>query len=72
MGKEGHGLMMAGGYLSFGGFEGKAHYHGTAVERALPVDIKPYDDRGGNAAGGLCGNPAKSSRHWRSRELHDR
>lgn len=43
--KEGHGLMMAGGYLSFGGFEGKAHYHGTAVEKALPVDIKPYDDR---------------------------
>lgn len=42
---EGHGLMMAGGYLSFAGFEGKAHYHGTAVERALPVTIEPYDDR---------------------------
>ena len=42
---EGHGLMMAGGYLSFGGFEGKAHYHGTAVEKVLPVNIKPHDDR---------------------------
>ena len=41
----GHGLMMAGGYLSFAGFEGKAHYHGTAVERILPVNISPYDDR---------------------------
>lgn len=41
----GHGLMMAGGYLSFGGFEGKAHYHGTAVEDALPVTISPFDDR---------------------------
>ena len=36
---------MAGGYLSFAGFEGKAHYHGTAVEDVLPVDILPYDDR---------------------------
>ena len=42
---QGHGLMMAGGYLSFAGFEGKAHYHGTAIERALPVEIAPYDDR---------------------------
>lgn len=42
---DGHGLMMAGGYLSFAGFEGKAHYHGTAAEQALPVNIAPYDDR---------------------------
>lgn len=41
----GHGLMMAGGYLSFSGLEGKAHYHGTAVEEVLPVSISPYDDR---------------------------
>ena len=50
---EGHGLLMAGGYLSFGGFEGKAHYHGTAVERALPVEISPYDDRV-EAPQGVC------------------
>ena len=42
---EGHGLMMAGGYLSFAGFEGKGHYHGTAVERAMTVHIDPFDDR---------------------------
>lgn len=42
---NGGALMMAGGYLSFAGFEGKAHYHGTAVEDVLPVDILPYDDR---------------------------
>lgn len=43
--QKGHGLLMAGGYLSFAGFEGKAHYHGTAIEKILPVDIAPYDDR---------------------------
>lgn len=37
--------MMAGGYLSFQGFQAKANYHGTAVEAVLPVDILPYDDR---------------------------
>lgn len=42
---NGGGLMMAGGYLSFQGFEGKARYHGTAVEEILPVSILPYDDR---------------------------
>ena len=43
--REGHGLMMAGGYLSFAGFEGKAHYHGTSIEDVLPVEISPFDDR---------------------------
>ncbi len=42
---NGGALMMAGGYLSFAGFEGKAHYHGTPVEEVLPVNILPYDDR---------------------------
>ncbi|GAA2450710.1 glutamine amidotransferase [Agromyces soli] len=42
---DGGGLMMAGGYLSFQGFEGKANYHRTAVEHVLPVDLSPYDDR---------------------------
>ncbi|TWP33177.1 cytoplasmic protein [Leekyejoonella antrihumi] len=41
----GGGLMMAGGYLSFQGFEGKASYHRTAVEEILPVDIESTDDR---------------------------
>lgn len=42
---NGGSLMMAGGYLSFGGFEGKAHYHGSPIENVLPVTILPYDDR---------------------------
>jgi uncharacterized membrane protein len=43
--RRGGGLMMAGGYLSFQGYQGKANYHGTAVEEILPVDLLPYDDR---------------------------
>lgn len=42
---RGGGLMMAGGYLSFQGFQAKANYHDTAVEEVLPVTILPYDDR---------------------------
>ena len=41
----GGGLAMAGGYYSFGGIYGAAHYHGTPIEAVLPVDIFPYDDR---------------------------
>ena len=43
--RRGGGLAMAGGYLSFQGFQAKADYHATAVEEVLPVDILPYDDR---------------------------
>lgn len=42
---DGGGLMMAGGYLSFQGFEGKANYHRTPIEDILPVSIDPFDDR---------------------------
>jgi len=42
---EGGGLAMAGGYYSFQGINGSAHYHGTAVEDVLPVTIHPWDDR---------------------------
>ncbi|PKQ20802.1 MAG: cytoplasmic protein [Actinobacteria bacterium HGW-Actinobacteria-6] len=41
----GGGLMMAGGYMSFQGFEGKAMYRGTAVDDVLPSIIDPWDDR---------------------------
>ena len=41
----GGGLMMAGGYLSFQGFQAKANYHDTPIEDVLPVTILPYDDR---------------------------
>ena len=50
----GGGLMMAGGYLSFQGFQAKANYHGTAIEAVLPVDILPYDDRE-ETPEGVCG-----------------
>jgi uncharacterized membrane protein len=43
--RRGGGLAMAGGYLSFQGFQGKANFHGTAIEDVLPVEIHPYDDR---------------------------
>ena len=43
--RGGGGLVMVGGYLSFQGIDGKARYHGTPVEEALPVEINPGDDR---------------------------
>ena len=43
--RDGGGLLMIGGYLSFAGIEGKARYHGTPVEDALPVLIDTVDDR---------------------------
>ncbi len=42
---NGGGFGMIGGYMSFAGFGGKAHYHGTAIEDILPVSVLPYDDR---------------------------
>lgn len=41
----GGGLIMVGGYMTFQGIEGKARYHGTPVEEALPVTISASDDR---------------------------
>lgn len=43
--REGGGLMMAGGYLSFQGFQAMANYAGTAIEEILPVGIHRWDDR---------------------------
>jgi len=43
--RGGGGLLMAGGYLSFQGFEGKARFHDSPIEEILPVTISPYDDR---------------------------
>lgn len=41
----GGGLVMAGGYFSFQGIDGKARWRRTPVEEALPVTCLPYDDR---------------------------
>ncbi len=38
-------LLMIGGYLTFQGIDGKARYHGTLVEAALPVIMNATDDR---------------------------
>src|ERR1700730_7674107 len=43
--RNGGGLIMAGGYLSFQGIYGSARYHRTPIEEALPVLLLPIDDR---------------------------
>ena len=43
--KQGGGFCMIGGYLTFMGFEGKGAYHGTAIEKMLPVEMMNGDDR---------------------------
>ncbi len=42
---EGGGLIMFGGWMSFQGIEGKAHYKGTPMEEILPVTMVDGDDR---------------------------
>ena len=42
---DGGGLIMIGGYLTFQGIDGRGRWHRTPVEKALPVDCLPYDDR---------------------------
>ena len=51
--RDGGGLLMIGGYLSFAGIEGKARYHRTPVEDALPVVISETDDRAEMPQGAL-------------------
>jgi len=43
--RDGGGIVMVGGYLSFQGIDGRARWHKTPVERALPVTCLPFDDR---------------------------
>jgi uncharacterized membrane protein len=38
-------FIMMGGYMTFQGIDGKAKYHGSVIEKILPVDLLPYDDR---------------------------
>jgi uncharacterized membrane protein len=42
---SGGGLVMVGGYMSFGGIDGKAGYGKTCLQDVLPVTILPGDDR---------------------------
>ena len=41
----GGGLMMAGGYLSFQGFQARANFARTPLAEVLPVVMSDYDDR---------------------------
>lgn len=51
--KEGGGLIYAGGYMSFQGRTGAAHWYGTALAEALPVEIlNVVDDREDTPEGG--------------------
>lgn len=42
---QGGGLLMIGGWMSFAGIDGRACFHGSYLEEALPVRCLPYDDR---------------------------
>lgn len=43
--KAGGGLMMAGGYLSFQGFQGRANFARSPLASVLPVTMRDSDDR---------------------------
>lgn len=43
--RQGGGLIMVGGYFSFQGIDGRARWHKTPVETALPVTCLSCDDR---------------------------
>ncbi|QFG26358.1 glutamine amidotransferase [Actinomadura sp. WMMB 499] len=43
--RDGGGLLMVGGYLSFTGFEAKGAFRNTVLHEALPVELLPEDDR---------------------------
>jgi uncharacterized membrane protein len=43
--EAGGSLLMVGGYMSFSGFEGKAHYALTPLADILPVMVSETDDR---------------------------
>jgi uncharacterized membrane protein len=49
--RQGGALIMAGGWLSFQGYQAKANYHGSAIEEILPVEISAMDDRVETTAG---------------------
>lgn len=43
--QAGGGLLMAGGYLSFQGFQARANFARSPLAEALPVTMSDYDDR---------------------------
>jgi uncharacterized membrane protein len=49
--RNGGSLIMMGGWVDFQGFQGKGNYHGSEIEKVLPVDIMDRDDRVESTAG---------------------
>jgi uncharacterized membrane protein len=49
--KDGGALMMAGGYLSFQGFQARANFARSAVAEVLPVTMSDFDDRAEASSG---------------------
>ncbi len=43
--RGGGGLLMAGGYMSFQGFQGRANFARSPLAEVLPVAMSDYDDR---------------------------
>lgn len=43
--RAGGGFAMVGGWMSFGGFQGKARYAHSPLADLLPIGMLPYDDR---------------------------
>jgi len=43
--RDGGGLLMIGGFMSFSGFEGRGRYGLTPLAEVLPVDLLTFDDR---------------------------
>lgn len=43
--RSGGSLIMTGGWVNFQGFQEKGNYHGSEIEKVLPVNILDKDDR---------------------------
>ncbi len=52
--RAGGGLMMAGGSLSFQGFQARANFARSPIAEALPVDMLTSDDRAEKPEGATC------------------
>jgi uncharacterized membrane protein len=52
--RAGGGLMMAGGYLSFQGFQARANFARSPIADVLPVDMLTSDDRAETPQGAVC------------------
>jgi uncharacterized membrane protein len=57
--RDGGGLVMIGGYLSFSGFQARAAFRNTALAEVLPVEMLAEDDRWELPAG-MCANVEKA------------